>query len=69
MTDRIDHTIDADQPVPADDVLAKVRSLCKKLPISDLLVGIEVHRTNCQQPSCPVLAAMEDHARARKVSA
>lgn len=57
----------ADQPVP--DVLAKVRSLCKQLPIGDLLVGIEVHRANCHQPSCPVLAVMDATAESRQASA
>jgi hypothetical protein len=50
------------------DLLAKVRSMCAEFSREDLRTAIDVHRTGCHQPSCPVLAAMEDHARTREVS-
>lgn len=45
---------------PATDVLVQVRTMCAEVPIRDLRTAIEVHRSNCRQPGCPVLAAMED---------
>jgi hypothetical protein len=64
----IDRMLDANQTSPADDLLAKVRSMCAEFSREDLRTAIEVHRTGCHQPSCPVLVAMEGHARTREVS-
>lgn len=56
----IDQMIGADQALPADDyLLAKIRSMCSKVSAEDLRIAIGVHRENCRQPRCPVLAAME----------
>ena len=56
----IDRMLDADRTSLADDLLSKVREMCANVPIADLRVAISVHRANCHQPSCPVLAAMEE---------
>lgn len=64
----IDLMIGADQTSPADDLLVKVTDMCAEVPISNLWIAIEAHRTNCCQPSCPVLATMEAHARTREIS-
>ena len=64
----IDRMIDSDRTSPAVDLLGKVRTLCAEFPIGDLRTAIEVHRANCHQPSCPVLAAMEDYSRTREAS-
>lgn len=68
LNQAIDHMIDADRKSPADDLIAKVRSMCAEVPIDALRTAIDVHRSNCHQHGCPVLAAMEDRARAREVS-
>lgn len=68
VNEAIERVLAADQTAPAKDRLANVRALCKQLPIGDLRAAIEVHRTNCHQPSCPVLAAMEEHAATRKAA-
>lgn len=34
----------------------------------ELRTVIEIHRSNCSRPSCPVLTTMEDHAQTREVS-
>lgn len=62
----IDRMIVDDQVSPAEDLLAKVRSMCAQLPIGDLRVAIDVHRANCRHMDCPVLAAMEDHFATRE---
>lgn len=66
VNEAIEHMLAADRTSPAKDRLASVRALCKQTPISALRAAIEVHRTNCHQPSCPVLAAMEEHAATRR---
>ena len=66
LNEVIDRMIEGDQTSPATELLAKVQSMCAEIPIGDLRVAIEVHRTNCHQPSCPVLAAMEESAAARE---
>lgn len=68
VNEAIDHMLASDRTSPAKDRLANVRALCKQIPIGDLRAAIEVHRTNCHQPSCPVLAAMEEHAATRKAA-
>ena len=68
LNEAIDRMIDGDQTSPAEELLKKVQTMCAEIPIVDLRVVIEVHRTNCHQPSCPVLAAMEDHAATREVA-
>lgn len=56
----IDRMIDADrEKVPIDDIEAKIRTMCAEVPLDDLHVAIKVHRANCHQHSCPVLATME----------
>ena len=53
---------------PGDLSLTTVRSLCTEVPIRDLHVALKVHRANCQQPDCPVLAVMVAIAKARELS-
>lgn len=64
----LEHMLTSDQPASAKDRLASVRALCKQTPISALVAAIEVHRTNCYEPSCPVLAAMEENAARRRAA-
>ena len=56
-----------DHTSPATDLLVKVREQCARIPLQDLRVAIEVHRTNCHQPDCPVLSTMEQDAQAREL--
>lgn len=58
----LDQMIEADQKERADALLVKVRTMCAAVPPADLQAAITVHRANCQQPNCPVLAAMEQVA-------
>lgn len=67
LNQAIDRMIVAEMDT-TEDLLAKVRSMCAELPIEDLRVAIDVHRTSCHLDSCPVLGAMQDHARTRRVS-
>ena len=62
LNQAIDHMIEADQKAHADNLIAKVRAMCAEVPPADLRIAIVVHRANCHQPSCPVLAAMEEAA-------
>jgi hypothetical protein len=63
------HLIPDDVTVSSRDAqLALVRDLCVKTSDSNLRIAIAVHRANCHQPSCLILAAMEeeDQVRSRK---
>jgi hypothetical protein len=66
VNEAIDHMLTADQTSSAKDRLASVRALCKQIPISTLRAAIGVHRTNCHQSDCPVLAAMVENAATRR---
>jgi hypothetical protein len=47
------------------DLLVKVREQCARVPFADLRIAIDVHRRNCHQSACPVLAIMEQDAAIR----
>ena len=68
LNQAIDRMIDADKTSSSEVLLAKVRKQCAGIPLDDLCVAIEVHRTNCHQPDCPILAAMEQSAKARELT-
>jgi hypothetical protein len=59
LNQAIDRLIEVDQKSHADALIAKVRSMCAAVPPADLRAAIAAHLTICQQPGCPVLAAME----------
>ena len=59
LNEAIDRMIERDRISEADVLLVKVREQCMGVALDDLRVAILVHRANCHQPSCPVLAAME----------
>jgi hypothetical protein len=40
--------------------------MCAEVPISDLRVALEMHRSNCNQPRCPILEVMDDLTRTRE---
>jgi hypothetical protein len=48
-----------DQPTVSEEALAVIRDACARLAPTDLRVAVAVHRANCRQSRCPVLAAME----------
>jgi hypothetical protein len=62
LNQAIDRMIDANRPLSAADVFAKVTPLCAGWSRKDLRIAIDVHRANCHDPGCPVLAAMEEIA-------
>jgi len=69
LNSAIDHMIAADQTSPATAMLEKVRAMCDSVePLADLLIAIDVHRANCRQPTCPVLATMEQSATQRSTA-
>lgn len=68
VNEAIDHMLTSNQTASAKDRLASVRALCEQLPISILRAAIEVHGTNCHQPSCPVLAVMIATAESRQAT-
>ena len=70
MSDGVDHTLvsnmGVDVIVNCAGVPVGLRQACSQIPVSQLRAFVEVHRANCRQPGCLVLAAME--ARASEVA-
>lgn len=64
----IDALVGVNEVAFVNDQLGKVGVLCDEFSIGALRVAIDVHRANCHQASCPVLAAMEQSAKARALS-
>lgn len=62
LNQAIDAMIEIGRAAYADSMRAKVIAMCEEVDPSDLRIAIEVHRANCQQPGCLVLAVMEEIA-------
>lgn len=69
LNQAIDRMIEADQKSRADSLIAKIRAMCALETLTDLRAAITAHLASCQQPGCPVLAAMEESAKIREASA
>ena len=67
LNQAIEHMIETDRKAHADNLIAKVRTMCAQALLADLRAAITVHRAICHQPNCPVLAAMEETAAAAAV--
>jgi hypothetical protein len=48
----------------AEDRSANVQALSSSIPLKDLRVVLAVHRKNCRQIGCPILAALEERVGA-----
>lgn len=69
LNDAIDSMYDANWESPSSVLLEKVRVMCRAIePLSDLLIAVDVHRANCDEQGCPVLAAMEETAKQRSTA-
>jgi len=68
LNEALDAMIGNDKTSPADDLLGKVRSLCSEFSLGDLRTAIDVHRSSCHQPGCPVLVVMVATAEAREAA-
>lgn len=65
LTTLIHAVVGHGQPSSGDGQLDKVRTLCDTFSIGALRIAIDVHRSNCRQEGCPVLAVMVAAAEAR----
>lgn len=66
MSCGVDATIVEDPS--SGELIAKLHVQCDKIPLADLRAAIGVHRANCRQPICPVLAVMEANEAARSAT-